>query len=98
MNSDFQLLNSLKNHAGYKRLQELWLEEISDIEAHRDSAASRGQESAWRYQAGQEKGAKRIAMRLEVELAKLEDEGGEVAEKPSEVIEKMLAEARGEQK
>jgi len=93
---DLVLLTALKSHPAYKRLQELWLEDISEIETKRDLSAARGQESAWRYWAGQEKGAKRLMVRLDIEIERLKEEGADPSNAPSEIIEKLLSEARGE--
>jgi hypothetical protein len=90
------LLSTLAKSPGYMKLMELWIQEVTEIEAKRDSAASRGQESAWRYFAGQEKGFKRAMVRLNEELVKMEEEGGDIAQEPSEKIERLLSEARGE--
>lgn len=98
MSRDFQRLLSLKDHAGYKELQDLWVQEISNIEAKRDSAARRSNESAWRYWAGQEYGYKQAVLRLELELAKIEEDELSLGTTPSEKIEKLLSEARGEPK
>ena len=95
---EFQLLATLKTSAGYKALEEEWLTILSAIQARRDVAASRGQESAWRYYAGLEKGAKQIMMCLEEVLLRMEQEGGGIAEEPSEKISRLLEEARGEKK
>jgi hypothetical protein len=99
MKRDYELLTKLKNDEGYKRLMVLWLEEVTEIESRRDSAAQRGQESAWRYAAGMEKGAKRMMMLLDIEIARMEKEGGEFLEEPSDVINRLLAEVKpGENK
>ena len=91
---DAQRLMALKAHAGFKELQELWIRDITAIEAKRDNAAKRGNESAWRYYAGLEAGYKQAVMCLELELSRM-DEDASVAEAPSEKIETLLAEARG---
>ena len=98
MKKDYQLLSSLKIHSAFKALMLLWLDDVTEIEAKRDSCAGRGQESAWRYWAGQEKGYKRAMTRLDEGLARMDQEGGEVMEEPSEIIEKLLNESRGEKK
>ncbi len=90
---DFQLFSTLEKSPGYKKLTLLWMDDLTEIEIKRDAAASRGQESAWRYWAGQEKGYKRAMMRLNQEIALLQEEGGP-REGPSEMIEKLLSETR----
>ncbi len=97
MRENYQLLSTLEKSDAYKKLMILWMEDLTEIEVKRDVAAAKGQESGWRYWAGQEKGYKRAMMRLNVELSRMEEEGGEEPlNKPSEMIEKLLAEARGE--
>jgi len=94
----FTLLSTLIKSPGYAKLMQLWTTEVTEIETKRDSAASRGQESAWRYSAGREKGYKEAMMCLAKELLRMEDEGGDVLDQPSEKIERLLSEARGETK
>lgn len=98
MHKDFQMFSVLEKSEAYKRLMVLWMQDLTDIESRRDSSASRGQESAWRYWAGQEKGYKRAMMRLNQELTVMEEDGGETLAQPSEMIEKLLSEARGDKK
>lgn len=98
MRDVYQQLIALKNHAGYKKLFELWMQKATDIESRRDIAASRGQESAWRYFAGLEKGFKQAMTQLDETLLAMEEEGGEIAQEPSETIERLLKEARGDMK
>ena len=92
--NNFTMLASLLEDPRYKALQEEWLKEVSKIEENRDRAAARGAESAWRYYAGQEKGFKKAMLTLEAALALME--GHEDDGKPSEMIEKLLSSARGE--
>lgn len=95
MNNDIQLFTALERHAGYQALEELWRIEISGIEAKRDNAAKRGNESSWRYWAGLEYGYKKAVMKLREEILRYGNEES-LEEKPSEKIEKLMAEARGE--
>ena len=94
MNHDANLLAALETHAGYKILEQLWLQDISEIEEKRDQAARRGNESAWRYWAGVEKGAKQLMVKLKVTLAEWELESTE--EDDQERLLKMAKELKGE--
>lgn len=94
---DFQVLVGLRKSEAYKKLMVLWLQDVSAIESKRDAAASRSQESAWRYHAGVERGYKDAILKLDVEIARLEEIGKDSL-KPSETIEKLLAEVRGDDK
>lgn len=96
MRTDFEVLNALEKSEGYKRLMMLWMEDLGDIETRRDAAASKGQESGWRYWAGQEKGYKRAMMKLSAEMALMETDGGETVEQPSDVVERLMSQVRGE--
>lgn len=98
MRAEFEVFTELQHSDGYKRLMLLWMEDLTEIETKRDTAASKGQESAWRYQAGIEKGYKRAMMKLNEVLIKMDEDGGDTVDKPSAMIEKLLSEARGEQK
>lgn len=88
------LLAALETHAGYKLLEQLWLEDISEIEEKRDQAAKRGNESAWRYWAGMEKGAKQLMVKLKVTLALWDSESDE--ESDSERLTRMAKELKGD--
>lgn len=92
----FAMLQTLSKSPAFAKLVELWVVDVTKIEASRDGAASRGQESSWRYWAGLEKGYKRAMMRLQEELSRMEEEGGDIAQEPSEKIQRLLSEARGE--
>lgn len=94
MRREANLLAALETHAGYKVLEQLWLEDISEIEEKRDNAAKRGNESAWRYWAGMEKGAKQLMVKLKVTLAEWESESTE--EDEQERLMRMAKELKGE--
>lgn len=94
---DYQILSTLRRNEAYKKLTQLWLEDVSAIETKRDVAASKCNELSWRYYAGLEKGYKQAILRLEVELARLEEEGKDPSQ-PSDTIEKLLSEVRGDDK
>lgn len=94
MNHNVNLLAALETHAGYKILEQLWLEDISEIEEKRDNAAKRGNESAWRYWAGMEKGAKQLMVKLKVTLAAWESESTE--EDDQERLMRMAKELKGD--
>ena len=89
----YQLLQTLKNNQAYRELQNLWIEDVSDIEIKRDAVASKKNEDYWRYYAGLEKGYKKAIIRLDIELAKLEEAGNDPTQ-PSETIEKLLGELK----
>lgn len=75
MNREILLLDQLQNHAGYKHLEDLWRERISEIQEKRDTIASKnGQyaQESWKYWAGMEKGFKEAVTLLHVTLAEME--------------------------
>lgn len=96
MKSDYIALKSLEQHNGFKVLQALWIHQLTKIEEARDSAAKRGNETAWRYWAGQEKGFKLAVTHLQVALKEMEDSGDN--EKDEGNFETLMAELRGETK
>lgn len=95
MSADYIALKSLESNNGYLALQDLWRERFSEIQAKRDRAASRGQESAWRYAAGVEKGFQEAVMTLAIYLQSIDTE--DETNSSNEKIEKMLSEIRGKQ-
>ena len=94
MKRDANLLAALQTHAGYKILEQLWLQDITEIEEKRDTAAKRGQESAWRYWAGMEKGAKLIMMKAQATLLAWDLESDE--EDDQERLMKLAKDLKGE--
>lgn len=72
MKREYELLSSLLNHEGYKLLEALWRDQGVRIQKARDRAASRSQESAWRYYAGQEMGFSLAVTQLQRALAEME--------------------------
>lgn len=95
METDYVALKSLESNNGYLALQDLWRQRFSEIQAKRDRAASRGQESAWRYAAGVEKGFQEAVMTLALYLQSV-DSSDETSQ-TNERIDKMLSEIRGKQ-
>jgi hypothetical protein len=97
MNSDYLDLKSLQGNRGYQKLQALWAHEYVMMMASLQKAAAKGQESAWRYYAGQLKGADLMTGILERALLQMEKEGE--GDNPGTAdIEELLKEVRGDQK
>ena len=94
MKSQYTKLKSLTDHPGWEILKQEWLAQITKIEECRDKAAKRGSETAWRYWAGQEYGAKLMTMTAEIALANMEKENLDDSENNG--YEDLLKEARGE--
>lgn len=77
MRAELMQLIQLQSHPGYKQLESIWMEKVSEIEEKRDSVASRnGQYSqdSWKYQAGIEKGFKMAMLTLKFALIEMEQE------------------------
>lgn len=91
MKDIYLALSSLKEHTGYQALQELWMIQLSKIEAGRDKAAARNNETNWRYWAGQEKGFKLATTQLLMALASMEkeDENLSSEDKINELLETL---------
>lgn len=77
---EYMALCRLKNNPDYQTLMAKWLYLVSKIETSRDNAAARGQESSWRYFAGQEKGCKTIMMALDLAIKDLETKDADLVD------------------
>lgn len=97
MNADYSDLKSLQTHRGYQKLQALWAHEFAALMNGLQRAASKSQESAWRYYAGQLKGADLITGQLERALLQMEKEG-EGDNPATKTVEEILNEIRGEKR
>jgi hypothetical protein len=97
MNSDFFDLKSLENSKGYQKLQALWAHEYALLMISLQKAASKGQESAWRYYAGQLKGADLMTGMLNRALLQIEKEG-ETDNPGTADVEELMKEIRGDVK
>lgn len=97
MNSDYLDLNTLKTSRGYQKLQALWAHEYAVMMTGLQKAAAKSQESAWRYYAGQLKGADLMTGMVDRALLQMEKEGE--GDNPGTTnIEELLKEVRGEGK
>lgn len=97
MHSDYLALKHLLTQPSYKLLEALWIHQVSNIEEARDRAASRGQESAWRYAAGKEAGFKLAMTAVQRALVEMEvAEPNEVEEtKYEEMLEQLKLKREG---
>lgn len=93
LRAEYVALKRLENNPDFAVLQGKWLYLVSEIQKSRDNAASRGQESAWRYFAGQEKGAQRIILALAAAIADLEAQDKELVDESK--YDTLLEEIRG---
>lgn len=97
MNSDYLDLKELQQSKGYQKLQALWGHEYMVLMAGLQKAAAKNQESAWRYYAGQLKGADLMTGQLDRALLQMEREGeSETVEKNEKSAAEIIAELRGE--
>lgn len=94
--SEYLALVRLRENPDYQVLQGKWLFLISEIEKARDAAASRPSEGNWKYYAGQEKGAKRIVMALELAIKDLETQDQDLVDEGK--YDDLLNEIRGGKK
>lgn len=95
MKREYHALKELESVEGYKVLQELWMYQVSKIEEARDRAASRGQESAWRYSAGKEAGFKLAMTALARGLLDMEQKENDPQEQSgADIAEKLLDEIK----
>jgi hypothetical protein len=97
MNSDYFDLKQLQRQPGYAKLQALWAHEYVMLMNGLQKAAAKGQESAWRYYAGQLKGADLMTGMLDRALLQMEKEGeSEIENKETRTAEEIISELRGE--
>ena len=94
MRSEYIALKSMIEHPGWKVLEGEWLAQMTKIQEARDRAAKRGNETAWRYWAGQEFGAKVMMMTAMVAMSRMEQENDSL--KPDSEFDDLLKEVRGE--
>lgn len=99
MNTDYADLKALQGTRGYQKLQALWAHEYMALMMSLQRAASKNQESAWRYFAGQLKGADLMTGLLDRAILQMEKEGeNEAGPVAGKTAEEILAELRGEPK
>jgi hypothetical protein len=96
MNSDYFDLKALQNSVGYQKLQALWAHEYVKLMEGIQRAGSRGTESAWRFYAGQLKGADLMTQQLERAIMQMEKEGEAEASSTGKSADEILKELRGE--
>jgi len=93
MNSDYVDLKSLQGIRGYQKLQALWAHEGQRILDSLQKAAAKGQESAWRYYAGQMKGFDLAITQLQRAILHMEQEG-EIDTPATKTVEELLKEIK----
>jgi len=94
MNADYLDLKTLQGARGYQKLQALWAHEGTRILESLHRAAARGQESAWRYYAGQMRGFELAITHLERALLQMEQEG-DIETPASKTVQELLNEIKG---
>lgn len=95
MNSDYLDLKMLQQSKGYQKLQALWAHEYAVLMIGLQKAAAKNQESAWRYYAGQLKGADLMTGQLDRALLQMEREG-EGDNPGTKSAEELLKELKGD--
>ena len=95
MNADYVDLKMLQGMKGYQKLQGLWAHEGAKIMEALHRAAQRGQESAWRYAAGQMRGFELAITHLERAILDMEREGEGVETPAQKTVEELLNEIKG---
>jgi hypothetical protein len=88
--AEYVALKGLMMHPGWAYLEQEWLAQITDIESARDKAAKKGTESAWRYWAGQEYGAKLMTQTARIAVERMEKADADLQER--DVSEEILKE------
>lgn len=93
MNTDYMDLKMLHGMRGYQKLQALWAHEYVRIVDGMRKAAKKGQETNWRYYAGQMEGFDLAVTHLERALLQMEKEG-ETDSPATQSVEELLREIR----
>lgn len=93
MKGEYAALKSLESHQGFAVLQALWASQGGRIMEAMQKAAARGQESAWRYYAGQLKGFDLAITQLERALAQMDRE--EQNKEEQKTADQLLKEIKG---
>jgi hypothetical protein len=75
MKGDYIELKGLQSSRAYKLLQALWVQQGADILKAQSKAAKKGQESSWRFYAGQAEGFAIAINQLDSALLAMEHEG-----------------------
>lgn len=92
MKAEYIALTNLLNSPDWAYLENEWLHQVTDIEAARDKAARKPNESAWRYWAGQEYGFKLAMTTIRRSIQKMEEVDAELETESK--IDKLLKEAK----
>lgn len=92
--NEYNALASLRTHQGYAVLQALWVASGQELMKRLQTAAGKGQESAWRYYAGQVFGFEVAIGQLERALKEMERDAENTRE--SMDIDKVITQIRGQ--
>lgn len=92
MKAEYIALTNLVNSPDWGYLENEWLHQITDIELARDKAARKGNETAWRYWAGQEYGFKLAMSTIKRAIKNMEDEDDKLVTESQ--IDRLLKESR----
>lgn len=94
MKAEYLALMRLLNNSDYKILEAIWMHHLTKMEKSRDIAAQKGNDTSWRYWAGQEKGAKTIMTAIQAALLDMESKDQELVEEAK--YDSLLREIKGE--
>lgn len=92
MKSEYAALAGLETNTGFRVLEALWIHQIAKIEEARDKAAAKGNETAWRYWAGQEKGFKLAMTARQRAMVEMEKEKENIDQESA--IDRLFEEVR----
>lgn len=100
MTSEYTALLQLKASPGWDILQALWIKEHEKIVDAMRRAGKRGNETSWRYFAGQQEGFDLAIMQLHRALAEMESKEEDVHEsvEAKQQIDELMKTLKGEPK
>lgn len=96
MSAEYTHLMALQESQGYKILQALWAKEHAEIVKAMRKAGKRGNETSWRYFAGQQEGFELAVTHLERALLEMQVKSAEEGHEsdPSNQIEELFNQLR----
>lgn len=97
MTGEYSALRSLQNSDGWKVLTALWAKQGLKVMEGLQKAAAKGQESAWRYYAGQMKGFDIAITQLDRALMDMEREDENRVSSEQSTVEELLKSIKKDQ-
>lgn len=97
MNTDYFDLKSLQSSPGWVKLQALWAKQYALVIEDLMKTARKGNETSWRFKAGQMQGFDLAIQQLDRALLQMEKEGEDANAGPN-AVDELMKEIRGDKK